>query len=104
MAAEHQDHGVNGDDRIGEAGKGNFRYVRSMIGKAIMNGTVSRTQVKRVSCTPIPDQTKKAKTTISNATWYLLDDMVPPPRFSSTTVTGVLLCDKALLHGILSLV
>jgi hypothetical protein len=40
-----------------------------------MNGAVSSTQVRRVSCGLIPDQTQKTDTIISNIMGYFFDDM-----------------------------
>jgi hypothetical protein len=40
-----------------------------------MNGKVSKTQVRPVSCGLIPDQTQKTNTIISNIMGYLFDDM-----------------------------
>ncbi len=40
-----------------------------------MIGKVSRTQVRRVSCTPIPDQVQNTSTIIKSAGGYLFDDM-----------------------------
>ena len=53
-----------------------------------MTGQVSKTQVRRVSCGLIPDQTQKADTIISNIMGYLFDDMQyllsdPLPHFDS---------------------
>jgi hypothetical protein len=45
---------------------GNLLYVNSIIGKAIIKGAVSKTQVRRVSCSPIPDQAQKIKTIVNN--------------------------------------
>jgi len=40
-----------------------------------MNGKVSKTQVRRVSCGLIPDQTQKSDTIINNIVGYLFDDI-----------------------------
>jgi hypothetical protein len=50
-------------------------YVSSITGKATMNGNISKTQVSRVSCGLIPDQTQKTNTIINNIAGYLFDDI-----------------------------
>ena len=45
---------------------GNLLYVNSIIGKAIINGAVSKTHVRRVSCGAMPDQAQKIKTIVNH--------------------------------------
>jgi hypothetical protein len=52
--------------------------VRSKTGRAIMNGHVSRTHVRRVSIGAIPDQTQKPRTIVKSIKAYLFDDTLSP--------------------------
>jgi len=40
-----------------------------------MNGKISKTQVRRVSCGLIPDQTQKTNTIVSSIVGYLFDSI-----------------------------
>jgi hypothetical protein len=50
-------------------------YVKSITGRAMKNGAVSKIHVRRVSFGEIPDQTQKTDTISSNTSGYLPDDI-----------------------------
>ena len=61
-----------------------------------MNGRVSKTQVRRVSCGLIPDQTQKTNTIVSSIVGYLFDSIpdLPAQNLVEYTKGGVVCQEK----------